>query len=163
MFRIAVLYITYIALLFPIKTMSCTHLYSPFLACALPKHPRSCFCTQHTVAKKRQEDCSVCLTPLESGKKTILLGCAHMFHVKCLSSWITPNCPLCRYELTVAECRTVYSSTVIRQLVTCVYSLPATRVLPTLQCIGYIIDISQSGEDNAEVLLDQLKIIRREL
>lgn len=57
----------------------------------------------HSVAAESKEDCSICYLPLNDA--ITLERCAHVFHFKCISSWITKGrgtkCPLCRTPFQV--------------------------------------------------------------
>jgi len=48
-------------------------------------------------------ECRVCLTSFESHESTVKLPCAHAFHHKCISQWLTEGknaCPLCSAAVT---------------------------------------------------------------
>lgn len=48
-------------------------------------------------------ECRVCLTTFESHESTVKLPCAHAFHHKCISQWLTEGknaCPLCSAAVT---------------------------------------------------------------
>lgn len=43
-------------------------------------------------------DCSICITPFETGESVRILACDHLFHPKCVSVWLNEHdtCPNCR-------------------------------------------------------------------
>lgn len=47
--------------------------------------------------------CSICLEDFTEEKENIILDCKHIYHIDCISQWITkePTCPLCRGETLV--------------------------------------------------------------
>eukprot|EP01018_Ginkgo_biloba_P011675 Gb_36232 [translate_table: standard] len=50
-------------------------------------------------AEGRDTDCAVCLETFERGEKCRMLPqCKHIFHVKCVDTWLSkiPICPICR-------------------------------------------------------------------
>ena len=54
------------------------------------------------------KDCPICLETFSETEPTIIILCAHMFHLKCLKDWTDQTCPVCRYqqfpfELTFCE------------------------------------------------------------
>lgn len=44
-----------------------------------------------------EEDCSICLCSMKN-KKVKFVKCKHVFHIKCINSWLQYNatCPVCR-------------------------------------------------------------------
>ena len=51
------------------------------------------------------DDCSICYESISASTGHCTLGCAHTFHLACLSRWAqsTASCPLCRKELGDTE------------------------------------------------------------
>lgn len=51
------------------------------------------------------DDCSICFETITAETGHCTLGCAHTFHLACLSRWAqsTASCPLCRKELGDTE------------------------------------------------------------
>jgi hypothetical protein len=51
------------------------------------------------------DDCSICYDSISASTGHCTLGCAHTFHLACLSRWAqsTASCPLCRKELGDTE------------------------------------------------------------
>jgi len=51
------------------------------------------------------EDCSICFETITASTGHCTLGCAHTFHLACLSRWAqsTASCPLCRKQLGDTE------------------------------------------------------------
>jgi hypothetical protein len=51
------------------------------------------------------DDCSICYETITASTGHCTLGCAHTFHLACLSRWAqsTASCPLCRKELGDTE------------------------------------------------------------
>jgi len=51
------------------------------------------------------DDCSICYESITASTGHCTLGCAHTFHLACLSRWAqsTASCPLCRKELGETE------------------------------------------------------------
>ena len=51
------------------------------------------------------DDCSICYESITASTGHCTLGCAHTFHLACLSRWAqsTASCPLCRKELGDTE------------------------------------------------------------
>ena len=51
------------------------------------------------------DDCSICYESITASTGHCTLGCAHTFHLACLSRWAqnTASCPLCRKELGTTE------------------------------------------------------------
>ena len=54
-------------------------------------------------------ECSICIEPLfpeaEGGEPVCRVGCAHLFHRRCISEWLKHDmrCPNCRYDLLHRE------------------------------------------------------------
>ncbi|OLY84073.1 E3 ubiquitin-protein ligase, partial [Smittium mucronatum] len=47
-------------------------------------------------------DCLICFEPVQTGDKIREIPCEHVFHQKCLDTWLTTRsgfCPTCRYNL----------------------------------------------------------------
>ncbi|KAH7887134.1 hypothetical protein F5I97DRAFT_1807577, partial [Phlebopus sp. FC_14] len=52
------------------------------------------------------ERCAICMSQFKHGDRGILgAKCNHVFHEKCLASWLARNqtCPLCRERLDVCD------------------------------------------------------------
>lgn len=121
----------------------CETCYSPFLRCAgiaCGRHNGINLCLGHLVYVKQQEECSICFNKLTDGK-VILLACGHMFHFDCMSSCITPQCPLCRTQLDPEEAVATVGRKYIDKLATQVYSLPIDKIKTAIECIKIIIKI----------------------
>ncbi|KAL3078138.1 hypothetical protein niasHT_033113 [Heterodera trifolii] len=58
-------------------------------------------------AKANEEDnsCAICLDPIENGTMVKPLPCKHIFHNKCIYSWIKKHitCPMCRDALSMTN------------------------------------------------------------
>jgi hypothetical protein len=55
------------------------------------------------VDEKIEGDCSICITTFELGERIKHLRCDHMFHVDCISEWLSKHsqtCPLCNCTVT---------------------------------------------------------------
>jgi len=55
------------------------------------------------VDEKIEGDCSICITSFELGERIKHLRCDHMFHVDCISEWLSKHsqtCPLCNCTVT---------------------------------------------------------------
>ena len=53
------------------------------------------------IENNRHLECAVCMEPIEQQHRVSLLSCSHVYHEKCLNSWIVykngvEECPLCR-------------------------------------------------------------------
>ena len=52
---------------------------------------------------REEKDCPICIAPFEN-KIKVLLSCSHVFHEKCLESFVqyssSIKCPMCRAEYT---------------------------------------------------------------
>lgn len=67
--------------------------------------------TIHSNSRYQQEfgdckrDCNICLSTSEDGERWVMLPCGHAFHEECLKPWLEKNntCPVCRYELEMAD------------------------------------------------------------
>ena len=46
-------------------------------------------------ARGCEDDCAICLGELKSGEQVIELACGHVYHRKCIGTWLTKCCPLC--------------------------------------------------------------------
>jgi len=48
--------------------------------------------------------CAICLEDLKTGQQVKALGCAHLFHGKCINSWLKQKlkCPLCKIPVHLA-------------------------------------------------------------
>lgn len=55
--------------------------------------------------KDEKKSCVICLNELQEGDKTILTKCEHLFHQKCLTTWLKTNitCPMCRKNAITGE------------------------------------------------------------
>ena len=72
--------------------------------------PDDCFVVviqkNHEVTPTNQE-CPICLEPIDENQDTIKLDCSHQFHQPCLMPWIenqlsisnSSSCPLCRNDI----------------------------------------------------------------
>ncbi|WCJ42554.1 RING/U-box superfamily protein [Euphorbia peplus] len=51
-----------------------------------------------------EDACSVCMENFGSGSIGKRVPCGHVFHVSCISSWLSncDSCPLCRFNISVA-------------------------------------------------------------
>ena len=59
--------------------------------------------TEYKVVTDLQEDCAICLEPLTTGDRLAILGCGHMFHGPCISTWLFQKkvCPYCEEPVTL--------------------------------------------------------------
>lgn len=50
----------------------------------------------------KQKSCSICLEEYKKNEKIFLSNCEHIFHSKCINSWLNNNitCPICRQILS---------------------------------------------------------------
>lgn len=50
-----------------------------------------------------EDECSVCLEDFEENCKIRVLLCKHVFHEKCIMSWIfkKQQCPVCRTDMSI--------------------------------------------------------------
>lgn len=53
--------------------------------------------------KKDEEMCAVCISKLENKEQVKSLGCKHVFHSKCINSWLKHKlvCPCCKAKVTI--------------------------------------------------------------
>ena len=58
-------------------------------------------CKKDEKGNLEKPTCSVCITDLELGTKSLFLPCGHIFHGECIKPWLKDNntCPVCRKEL----------------------------------------------------------------
>ena len=70
--------------------------YASTLGTALSTEEREKIKTEKTAI------CNICLCELEEGK---YLNCGHIFHLKCITEWISSNtkCPICKAEITMEK------------------------------------------------------------
>ncbi|KAJ4458501.1 putative E3 ubiquitin-protein ligase RING1 [Paratrimastix pyriformis] len=57
-----------------------------------------------TISQKHIDEateCPICCTPFRMGAVAIKMPCKHLFHDRCLLSWLKEHntCPMCRHEL----------------------------------------------------------------
>lgn len=52
--------------------------------------------------QKQEKTCSVCQDKLKQGQFYKILNCKHMFHSKCINTWLKQRliCPLCKTKIT---------------------------------------------------------------
>ena len=121
----------------------CERYYSPFLRCggvACGSHNGQKLCLGHLIPVKQQEECSICFNELTDGN-VILLKCGHMFHFECMSSCMTPQCPLCRKQLEPAEAVATVGKKYIDKLAKQLYSLPIDKIKTAIACIKVVLRI----------------------
>nr|XP_009782995.1 PREDICTED: RING-H2 finger protein ATL56-like [Nicotiana sylvestris]XP_009782996.1 PREDICTED: RING-H2 finger protein ATL56-like [Nicotiana sylvestris] len=61
-------------------------------------------CVNYCGSQQTVKDCAICLEGFKEGELCRNLpGCGHLFHVKCVDSWLTRvlNCPICRSRVRV--------------------------------------------------------------
>lgn len=136
----------------------CETCYSPFLRCGsvvCGSHNGKFLCFGHLISAKRQDECSICFNKLTDGN-VILLTCGHMFHVDCMSSCRTPQCPLCRQQLEPAEAVATVGKKYIDKLAINLYSLPVDKIKTAIACIHIIIKICAFAPKE---MYDLLKIL----
>ena len=64
------------------------------------------FAYQKIMNRELPTDCPICLEPFDSSQPAILTECTHLFHTKCLTTYLnrqfykntTRHCPICRSE-----------------------------------------------------------------
>ncbi|KAL3078140.1 hypothetical protein niasHT_033115 [Heterodera trifolii] len=56
-------------------------------------------------ANEEENSCAICLDPIENGTMVKPLPCKHIFHNKCIYSWIKQHitCPICRDALSMTN------------------------------------------------------------
>ncbi|KAL3108209.1 hypothetical protein niasHT_018617 [Heterodera trifolii] len=56
-------------------------------------------------ANEEENSCAICLDPIENGTMVKPLPCKHIFHNKCIYSWIKQHitCPMCRDALSMTN------------------------------------------------------------
>ncbi|NBU34198.1 hypothetical protein EB118_08785 [bacterium] len=79
-------------------------------------------CKRHLDVVKSVEDCALCLCDMGQRKNKIRLHCGHYFHLTCLSHVQKAECPLCRSVMSAQECILVFDKTVIKPVLTEVFS-----------------------------------------
>lgn len=57
--------------------------------------------TPADLVDESNRECCICFEPHSIHEKVCRLPCAHIFHVKCIHSWLEKHCtcPICRYEI----------------------------------------------------------------
>ena len=83
--------------------------------------------------------CSICLDNLpRRNRKTIQLGCSHIYHAPCILDWFKRNasCPLCRNDLLVKEEEIPVVHEVVRDLIK--PSQPLHMGWRLMRCFGKI-------------------------
>ena len=52
------------------------------------------------VGKKHDDDCTICMSPIDRGDVVYDLSCKHVFHCRCLDEWMhrRRTCPMCRQK-----------------------------------------------------------------
>jgi len=55
----------------------------------------------HYRLSKDNQDCSICFGKMGKKRRVIQLKCSHIYHKKCIKSWIDNNdtCPMCRDQI----------------------------------------------------------------
>ena len=50
----------------------------------------------------QDDPCSICMSMLKKGDNICKIGCNHMYHTECISTWYIkkPTCPLCRSKIS---------------------------------------------------------------
>lgn len=50
---------------------------------------------------KYNTECAICLTGIEDGETCRVFRCNHIFHKRCIDSWLRKklNCPICRFHV----------------------------------------------------------------
>lgn len=121
----------------------CETYYSPHLKCAgiaCGSNNGKHLCLGHLISSKKQEDCSICYNELTDGN-VVLLTCGHMFHLDCMSTCRTPQCPLCRKQLEPAEAVATVGKKYIDKLATQLYALPVDKIKTAIACIKIVLKI----------------------
>jgi len=65
---------------------------------------------------QEEEECNICYTPLSS-EAAVTTPCNHIFHTRCLCSWLGNNkksCPYCRREFNPEEIKFMCPEFVIK-------------------------------------------------
>jgi hypothetical protein len=60
-------------------------------------------CNVHLNYIKANDDCPICISPMDNVYLRIKLSCGHYFHNSCLGKCIDITCPICRHEMTSYE------------------------------------------------------------
>ena len=50
----------------------------------------------------KESECSICLDALQLNEEVVTLACAHTFHAKCITKWVSvasPTCPTCNRDV----------------------------------------------------------------
>ena len=57
---------------------------------------------QNNIIKKKNQ-CMICLSNYKMGDKQYILPCFHIFHTKCLKTWMFQKryCPICKFDITL--------------------------------------------------------------
>ncbi|XP_028030181.1 E3 ubiquitin-protein ligase RNF181-like [Bombyx mandarina] len=56
---------------------------------------------QDVIIENQKKGCPICLKNLEAGEKVKKMPCNHIFHPRCILTWLdkTNSCPFCRHEM----------------------------------------------------------------
>lgn len=60
-------------------------------------------CNVHLNYIKANDDCPICISPMDNIYLRIKLSCGHYFHTSCLGKCVDITCPICRHEMTSYE------------------------------------------------------------
>lgn len=57
--------------------------------------------TAEDLIEETNQNCCICLDDHELGSMATKLPCGHLFHLECITDWLSKNCscPICRFEL----------------------------------------------------------------
>ena len=52
---------------------------------------------------KKKNQCMICLSNYKLGDKQYILPCFHIFHTKCLKTWMFQKryCPICKFDISL--------------------------------------------------------------
>jgi hypothetical protein len=84
-------------------------------------------CNIHLNTTKANEDCCICLSPMDDIMKRVKLACGHYFHTACLGQCEKIECPMCRAELSTYERCKVYFPTKVAPIFRRVFSMTGEK------------------------------------
>ncbi len=110
-------------------------------------------CNVHLNTLKANEECSICITPMDNPLERIKLGCGHYFHVSCLGQCIKTECPQCRQEMLPQEKRRVFMPTRVYPLFEPVFNMNSSRKQTALfGMVGDLVEtMGNMSEEEADI------------
>jgi hypothetical protein len=97
-------------------------------------------CNVHLNTTKANEECPICLTPMDSIIKRIKLACGHYFHIDCLGECEKVECPLCRSELTTRERCKIYFPTKVAPIFQRVFTMSGEKQKAIMGVLEELVD-----------------------